>query len=88
MEAMLPDQDDALLASLGSVADEIRGAVDIVHMDSGLADRLYDLVAGEPVTRVPEVDDALVMAGLIRTVKGHGEDKVQLRAPAIATLLR
>jgi hypothetical protein len=83
----VPSRDDELLASLGSVVDEIRGAVDIVHMDSALADRLYDLVPGEPLKREPEVDDALAMAGLIRPVKCHGEDKVKLRAPAIATLL-
>lgn len=83
----VPSRDDELLASLGSVVDEIRGAVDIVHMDSALADRLYDLVPGEPLKREPEVDEALAMAGLIRPVKCHGEDKVKLRAPAIATLL-
>ena len=86
-DAVLPQEDDALLASLGPMADEIRGAVDIVHMDSALADRLYDLVIGEPVTRAPEVDDALTMAGLVRDVKSHGEDKIQLRTPAISALL-
>lgn len=86
-DSSVPSHDDELLASLGSVVDEIRGAVDIVHMDSALADRLYDLVPGEPLQREPEVDEALAMAGLIRPVKCHGEDKVKLRAPAIATLL-
>jgi hypothetical protein len=86
-DSAVPSHDDELLASLGPVVDEIRGAVDIVHMDSALADRLYDLVPGEPLQREPEVDEALAMAGLIRPVKCHGEDKVKLRAPAIAALL-
>lgn len=85
--ATMPVADDELLASLGPVVDEIRGAVDIVHMDSALADRLYDLDAGEPLAYDASVDDALTMAGLVRPVKSHGEAKVQLRAPAIGTLL-
>ncbi len=83
----LPEHDDALLASLGSVANELRGAVDIAHMDTALAERLYTLVAGGPVIFSPEVDEPLTMAGLIRRVKTHGEDHVQIRAPAISTLL-
>ena len=78
---------DALLASLGGVVDEIRGAVDIVHMDSALADRLYELAPGGALPKASEVDDALTMAGLIRPVKAHEEEHVQLRAPAIGTLL-
>ena len=83
----LPRRSDELLASLGAVVDEIRGAVDIVHMDSALADRLYDLIPGEPLKHAPEVDDALTMAGLIRPVRSHGQDHVEIRAPAISTLL-
>ena len=86
--ATLPTEDDALFESLGTLADEIRGAVDIVHMDSALADRLYDLVPGEPVAVAPEVDDPLTLAGLVRRVRAHGDEQVQLRAPAIATLLK
>ena len=86
-DASLPDEDDALLASMGSVVEEIRGAVDIVHMDSALADRLYELASGDTLPRASEVDDALTMAGLVRPVKAHGEEHIQLRAPAIGTLL-
>ena len=85
---LLPEEDDELLHSLGPRVDEIRGAVDIVHMDSALADRLYDLLDGGPGVRAPEVDDGLQLAGLIRTVRGHGEEQVEVRAPAIATLLK
>ena len=86
--ANLPHEDDALFESLGGLADEIRGAVDIVHMDSALADRLYDLVSCESMAGAPEVDDALILAGLVRPVRSHGQDHVELRAPAIATLLK
>ncbi len=85
--SQVPQSDDELLASLGTVVDEIRGAVDIVHMDSALADRLYDLIPGEPLDYAESVDDALAMAGLVRPVKSHGADKVQLRTPAIGTIL-
>ena len=85
--SLVPQADDELLASLGTVVDEIRGAVDIVHMDSALADRLYDLLPGDVLDYAAEVDDALTLAGLVRPVKAHGEDKVQLRAPAIGTIL-
>jgi hypothetical protein len=85
--SLVPQSDDELLASLGTVVDEIRGAVDIVHMDSALADRLYDLIPGEPLDYAQSVDDALAMAGLVRPVKAHGVDKVQLRTPAIGTIL-
>jgi len=83
----VPSADDELLASLGTVVDEIRGAVDIVHMDSALADRLYDLIPGEPMDYAAEVDDSLALAGLVRPVKSHGDKKVELRAPAISTIL-
>ncbi len=87
-QSSLPDEEDALFESLGPLADEIRGAVDIVHMDSALADRLYDLVSGESMPIAPEVDDALTLAGLVRPVRAHGDGHVELRAPAIATLLK
>ena len=54
---------------------------------SALADRLYELAPGQSLPRASEVDDALTMAGLVRPVKAHGEEHVQLRAPAIGTLL-
>ena len=57
-------------------------------MDSALADRLYDLVSCESMPGAPEVDDALTLAGLVRPVRAHGQDHVELRAPAIATLLK
>ena len=42
----------------------------------------------DPGLGAPEVDDALTLAGLVRPVRAHGEGHVELRAPAIATLLK
>ena len=47
-----------------------------------------DLVSGESMPIAPEVDDALTLAGLVRPVRAHGGGHVELRAPAIATLLK
>jgi hypothetical protein len=78
---------DMLLHSLGPLVDEMRGAVDIVQMDGAVADRLDSLIGGAQLPVAPAVDRPLRMAGLIRTVRSHGEPRVALRAPAIATLL-
>ena len=83
----LPTEHDLLLHSLGPLVDEIRGAVDIVQMDTALADRLDSLLEGEPSLMDPDVDRPLQLAGLIRPVRAHGQPHVTLRAPAIAALL-
>lgn len=85
--ADLPAREDALLASLGAVADELRGAVDIAASDAGLADRLMDLLPGEPLTLAPDVDQPLLDAGLLRAVRSPGPPRVAIRAPAIAALV-
>jgi hypothetical protein len=85
---VLPTEQDHLLHSLGPVVDEIRGAVDIVQMDTAVADRLDSLLGGAPALLNPMVDRPLQLAGLIRPVRAHGKPHVTLRAPAIATLLR
>jgi hypothetical protein len=83
----LPGDPDVLLQSLGPLVDEIRGALDIVQMDSVMADRLDSLVAGEVLPQESRIDGPLKMAGLIRTVRAHGTPQVALRAPAIASLM-
>ena len=83
----LPGEHDVLLHSLGPLVDEIRGALDIVQMDSVMADRLDSLMDGQVLPQESDVDGPLKMAGLIRTVRTHGVPRVALRAPAIATLL-
>jgi len=83
----LPEEPALLLHSLGPLADDIRGAVDIVQMDNVLADRLDSLLDGDPAPMVQSVDAPLQMAGLIRPIRAHGTPHVVIRAPAIAALL-
>jgi hypothetical protein len=83
----LPTDRELLLHSVGGLADEMRGAVDIVTMNNRLAERLDGLLDGRPAPLEPGIDRQLEMAGLIRSVRAHGMDQVALRAPAIATLV-
>lgn len=83
----VPRTRDGLVKAMGPLTDEIRSAVDIVRADTWMSCRLDDLLSGEPLTEEPEVDDRLMMAGLLRRVRLPGEDRVMLRAPAIATLV-
>lgn len=86
-QGTLPLQQDALLGSLGRVADEMRGAVDIVAASDNLADRLHSLLDGEPTRWEASVDAPLLQAGLLREVRATGGRQVALRAPAIAALV-
>ena len=83
----LPSNRDELLQILGTLGDEMRGAVDIIAADDGLSDRLDRLMKGEPLPEARLLDEPLRMAGLLRTVHAHGSPHVTLRAPAIAALL-
>lgn len=83
----LPLRPNELLQSMGRLADEMRGAVDIVAASDPLADRLFELLDGEPAQARPEVDMALVQAGLVRELRVGGDAQVALRAPAIAALV-
>lgn len=77
----------ALLGALGPMADEMRGAVDIVSAHDDLSDRLYGLLSGEPGRLVPAVDQPLLDAGLLRPVRAAGGPQVALRTPALALLV-
>lgn len=83
----LPLRRSDLLVSMGRLADEMRGAVDIVAASDPLADRLHALIDGAPARRVAGVDDPLLQAGLLKEVRAPGGDRVALRAPAIAALV-
>jgi hypothetical protein len=87
IDGQLPARRQDLVAALGSLADEMRGAVDIVAAHDHLSDRLQLLLAGEALEERPEVDNALVLAGLARRLQRPGGPVVQLRAPAIAALV-
>lgn len=83
----VPRTRDGLIKSMGPLAEEIRSAVDIVRADTWMSCRLDDLLSGEPLTEEPEVDERLMLAGLLRRVRLPGEDRVMLRAPAIASVV-
>lgn len=82
-----PLDPDALLQSLGQLADELRGAVDIACTDEQLAERIHALRRGETLLEDPEIDGPLLEAGLVRRCRGPGGARVELRAPAIAALV-
>ncbi|MFT5681076.1 MAG: hypothetical protein ACI8RZ_001982 [Myxococcota bacterium] len=83
----LPASRDELIHILGTLGDEMRGAVDIIAADSGLSERLDRLMRGEALPEARLLDEPLRMAGLLRIVPTHGLPHVTLRAPAIAALL-
>lgn len=83
----LPRQGRELVGCLGSLADEMRGAVQIVAAHDELAGRLHELLPGESLRSVPELDGPLVEAGLARVERKGLEPEVSLRAPAIAALV-
>lgn len=83
----IPRSQSGLIRALGPIADEIRGAVDIVAADSHVAERLDQLSGGEPREEEPSLDAPLLTAGLVRRVRTPGVPSVMLRAPAIGQLL-
>ena len=82
----LPRSRDELIQILGTLGDEMRGAVDIIAADNGLFERLENLLTGTPMPESDELDEPLRMAGLLRSVPTHGTPHVAIRAPAIAAL--
>jgi hypothetical protein len=82
-QGTMPRSRAGLVRTLGPLGQEMRMAVDIVKADSDLAERLHQLLRGEPLVEVPQVDKPLMLAGLLRRVRLPGQDRVMLRAPAI-----
>jgi len=77
----------AIWRALGPLADEIRGALDIVASDDRLARRLEHVAQEGPVPRdEDEGDEDLVRAGLIQEVTWGRPNRVQVRAPVFAEL--
>lgn len=83
----LPGSRDGLIQILGTLGDEMRGAVDIIAADGSLAERIDALLGGSALPEERELDEPLRMAGLLRTLSTPARREVQLRAPAIAALL-
>lgn len=75
---------DLLLHGMGAVADEIRGALDIVSARGELSDRLATL-SREGSSLHLASDAPLFAAGLLKRVRGSHQ--VSLRAPALAAML-
>ncbi len=81
----LPRTPQDLLRAVGPVGDEIRGAVQGALTTPDTAERLHCLLDGEPQLEEPHVDEALLLAGVIRRVRRVGGPHVALRSPAIAS---
>jgi len=82
----LPSGHDGVWRALGSLADEVRGAISIAVSDERLGDRLEELARMGPLPREPELDPLLLRAGLIQEVPGSGEGRVRVRAPVFGDL--
>lgn len=81
---VLPTSDAGMLRVMGPVAEELRSAVAMAMTTSDTADRLQSLLDGEPHVTDPDVDRSLLLAGIVRRVRGCGLPQVALRAPALA----
>ncbi len=77
---VLPEE---MLRTMGSVGDDLRASLQTALTNPDAAERLYQLMPGEPLVEEPSVDRELLMAGLLRRSRGVGEPRVELRTPAI-----
>lgn len=81
--ANLPNSPSELLRSTGHLGEEIRTAVQGVMTAPDTAERFMTLLDGDARDFEPDLDDALLLAGVIRRVRKPGAPKVALRSPAI-----
>lgn len=81
----LPTTPQDLLRAMGPVGAEIRGAVASAMTAPDTSERLHLLLDGEARLEDPDVDEALLLTGVIRRVRRIGGPHVALRSPAIAT---
>ncbi len=79
-----PSLPEELLRAMGSVGEDLRASVQAALTNPDAADRLYQLMPGEPLEEEPAIDRELLMAGLLRRTRGVGEARVELRTAAIA----
>jgi hypothetical protein len=87
LQRRLDNDEWAMLSSMGSIGDEIRGVVDILVSDHHLAARLDMLLPGQPLPMEHELDAQLITAGLARRAHERAGEHVCIRAPAIAALV-
>ncbi len=80
---VFPSMPEDMLRAMGPVGDDLRAAVQSVMTSPEAAERLYELLPGEPLVEEPMVDRELMMAGLLRRARTPGEVRVELRTPAV-----
>ncbi len=85
-DAPLPASRDEVWRALGTLADEVRGAVSIVSSDDRLADRFEEVLQLGPLPIEPERDAPLLRAGLLQELYGGLSARVQVRSPLFAEL--
>lgn len=72
-------------ATLGILEDDLRAAVQVALASPDLAERFFVLRDGRIRAEEPR-DRTLLLSGLIRRVRSPGVARVQMRAPAFASL--
>ena len=77
-----------LIRRMGGMADEVRNTLDIITAHDGLCDRLQQLAPGGPQYERKDVDKPLIMAGLVRQIRGEDGPQVCLRSPAFGKLIQ
>ena len=82
----VPLQTGELFRLMGPLAEDVRAAVSTAMHSPSLAERILELANGEARLEHPELDDQLLMAGLIRRSRVTGLPHVELRAPALAAV--
>ena len=82
-DGTFPSDPEEMLRAMGPLADELRAAVQSAMRTPDTADRLQELMLGEPMIEEPSVDRELMMVGLLRRVRGVGAPRVELRTAAI-----
>ncbi|MSP54840.1 MAG: hypothetical protein EXR69_04430 [Myxococcales bacterium] len=73
-----------LFRLMGPLAKDLRAAVSTAMHSPHHAERILDLADGDARVLNPDLDDRLLLAGLIRRTRVTGLPHVELRAPALA----
>ena len=85
-DGRLANSQEELWRALGSLADELRGAVSIVVSDEVLAERLEQVAHSGVAPEDPRADLSLRRAGLFQRVPWGQSRVVHLRAPVLGEL--
>jgi len=77
---------DQLWKALGSLTDEVRGAIAIVNSDDSLAARFEEVANTGPLPYEHQKDLPLVRAGVLKELYGGLSHRVMVRAPIFAEM--